>query len=94
MSQTEQILDRFIETQGWSDSTVLDLALTYIENQSSPEAWEDYLISLAEVDDDIDPASPYGLVGMQRERYDALMEQVGDHDAALRDARQWPAEES
>jgi hypothetical protein len=60
MSQTEQILDRFVESQGWSDNTVLDLCLTYIENQASPEAWEDYLTSLAEVDDDIDPDSPYG----------------------------------
>lgn len=59
MSQTEQILDRFVESQGWSDRTVLDLALTYIENQASPEAWEDYLTSLVEVDDDIDPDSPY-----------------------------------
>jgi hypothetical protein len=57
MSQTEQILDRFIETQGWSDNTVLDLCLTYIENQSSPEAWEDYLTSLKEVDDDMETDS-------------------------------------
>lgn len=54
MSETEQILDRFRESQGWTDKTVLDLALTYIENQASPEAWEDYLRSLKEVDDDMD----------------------------------------
>jgi hypothetical protein len=41
-----------------------------------------------------DEPEEHGLVGMQRERYDALMDQVGDHDAALKDARAWPAEES
>lgn len=54
MSQTEQILDGFRESQGWSDATILDLALTYIENQGSPEAWQDYLTSLKEVDDDLE----------------------------------------
>jgi hypothetical protein len=56
MSETEQILDGFVESQGWTQGTVLDLALTYIENQASPEAWRDYLTSLAEVDNDIDSA--------------------------------------
>jgi 7,8-dihydro-6-hydroxymethylpterin-pyrophosphokinase len=55
MSETEQILDVFVESQGWTKNTVLDLCLTYIENQSSPEAWRDYLASLAEVDDDMEP---------------------------------------
>jgi hypothetical protein len=53
MSETEQILDVFVETQGWSKNTIIDLALTYIDNQASPEAWKDYLTSLAEVDDDM-----------------------------------------
>jgi len=56
MSETEQILDEFVESQGWTQGTVLDLALTYIENQGSPEAWRDYLDSLKEVDDDLDIA--------------------------------------
>lgn len=54
MSQTEQILDGFVESQGWTQGTVLDLALTYIENQDSPQAWQDFLASCAEVDDDFD----------------------------------------
>jgi len=41
-----------------------------------------------------DTPNEYGLIGPQAERYDVLMEQVGDHDAALADARQWPTEES
>jgi hypothetical protein len=63
MSETEQILDRFSESQGWTPATQLDLALTYIENQGSPGAWEDYLTSLKEADDEwdgtllIDPAN-------------------------------------
>lgn len=54
MSETEQILDRFSESQGWTRATQLDLALTYIENQGAPGAWEDYLTSLKEVDDEWD----------------------------------------
>lgn len=54
MSQTEQILDEFVESQGWSDKTVLDLALTYIDNQENHADWRDYLESLKAVDDEMD----------------------------------------
>lgn len=56
--------------------------------QSSGWHWE------ATEQDDPNEPNEYGLVGMQRERYDALMEQVGDHDAALKDARKWPADKT
>jgi hypothetical protein len=55
MSQTEQILDRFIESQGWTDRTVLDLLLTYIDNQENHADFEDYLDSLKAVDEEIEP---------------------------------------
>src|SRR4051812_48688407 len=44
---TEQILDGFTERQGWDDNTALDLALRYIENQGSPDAWRDFLAEIA-----------------------------------------------
>ena len=48
-------------------------------------------IRLSEEPADLEDEDPdvLALVGMQRERYDALVDHVG-HDAALKDARQWP----
>jgi hypothetical protein len=39
-----QLIDYIGEEQGWNDSTKLALALEYIENQSSPEAFRDFLL--------------------------------------------------
>lgn len=37
-----------IDQQGWTDATLLELALEYIENQQSPEAWTDFLAQKAD----------------------------------------------
>jgi hypothetical protein len=42
--------------QGWTDATLLDLCLTYIENQNSPEAFKDFLLQAAASDDE--PSGP------------------------------------
>lgn len=41
--------DIFIDTadeEGWSDATQIDVLLRYIENQQSPEAFQDFLAEL------------------------------------------------
>ena len=97
-----------VEEQQWAgrdtfkdDVTWVRTVITFTDGSSigfdswDGEVYDPYLYS--DIDEDGHPVpltNEYGLVGMQVERYDALMEQVGDHDAALRDARQWPAEES
>lgn len=40
--------DDLIAAQGWSGATVLDLYLTYIDRQQSPEAFEDHLRASAD----------------------------------------------
>ena len=50
MSDTEQILDRHSRAQGWSESTQLELALRYIEEQGAPDAFEDFLVGIAETE--------------------------------------------
>jgi hypothetical protein len=60
---TEQVLNEFQEKQGWSDRTALDLALTYIENQSDPGTWRDYLSEVAVVDDVIEALPPVTVRG-------------------------------
>lgn len=37
------ILEDVAEEQGWSEATQVAVLLEYIENQSSPEAFEDFL---------------------------------------------------
>lgn len=54
MSNTEQILDSHTERQGWDRNTQLELALRYIENQQSPEAWEDFLADIALAENELD----------------------------------------
>lgn len=43
-----EIAERHQEEQGWTDATLLDLCLDYIENQKSPEAFEDFLAESGE----------------------------------------------
>lgn len=38
--------------QGWTDSTLLDVVLDYVENQQSPDAFADYLASRSATEDD------------------------------------------
>ena len=45
MTRTAQ---NIIDAQGWNDHALLGLALEYIENQSSPEAWTDFLAEQAD----------------------------------------------
>lgn len=54
MSHTEQIIDRFARQQGWDLNTQLDLALRYIEDQGSPDAFEDFLVGIAETENSMD----------------------------------------
>lgn len=44
----QQIVDSFTETQGWSDSTLLDLCMEYIENQGANQAFQDFLSDKAQ----------------------------------------------
>lgn len=36
-------VDQIAEQQGWDDASLLELALTYIENQQSDDAFIDFL---------------------------------------------------
>ena len=44
------IIDRYQARQGWTDLTVLDLLVEYIDNQASPEALEDFLNEKADIE--------------------------------------------
>lgn len=37
------IIEKYQGAQGWTDLTVLDLLITYVDNQGSDDALEDYL---------------------------------------------------
>ena len=50
MSETEQILDGYTRRQGWNESTQLELALRYIEDQENPADFEDFLAGIAETE--------------------------------------------
>lgn len=41
-------IDDLVIAQGWTDATLLDLYLTYIDRQQSPEAFEDHLRATAD----------------------------------------------
>lgn len=45
--QAERILNAYANDQGWTQATCLDLALEYIDNQQSPQAWTDFLAERA-----------------------------------------------
>ena len=45
---TERILDEYDERMGWDVHSKLALALEYIENQQSNDAWKDFLEREAE----------------------------------------------
>ena len=42
------VIDQFQSQQGWTDDTVLDLLVQYIDNQGSGEALYDMLLQIAE----------------------------------------------
>lgn len=44
----ETIANDFAAQQGWNDTTLLDLALTYIDRQGDNDAFADYLRGIAE----------------------------------------------
>jgi len=43
--RSESILDEIAAETGWSDTTKLWLALTYIENQNCEDVWRDFLLT-------------------------------------------------
>lgn len=43
----EAILNEIAQREGWDESTMLCLALEYIENQKDDDAWQDFLIRSA-----------------------------------------------
>jgi len=47
----ESIIDRVAERTGWNDASKLALALDYIDNQQSDDAWEDFLERAADEED-------------------------------------------
>jgi hypothetical protein len=44
----ESIIDKIAERTGWNDASKLSLALVYIDNQQSDDAWEDFLVQAAD----------------------------------------------
>lgn len=44
---TRDIIFDIADKQGWNTGTMLDLALRYIENQQSDEAFRDFLLDVA-----------------------------------------------
>jgi hypothetical protein len=54
---------REIQTrEGWTDETLLDVVLDYIENQNSSEAFKDYLEDRAEVESGSQVPGPQPLI--------------------------------
>lgn len=47
----EGILDEIAERTGWNERSKLTLALEYIDNQDSPDAWQDFLEHAADEDE-------------------------------------------
>lgn len=45
--RTRDIIFDIADKQGWNTGTMLDLALRYIENQRSDEAFRDFLLDTA-----------------------------------------------
>lgn len=43
----QQIIDRYQEAEGWTTDTVLDLLVSYIDNQDAPDALDDFLADAA-----------------------------------------------
>jgi hypothetical protein len=50
----ERIFERFVESQGWNESSQVAILLRYIENQASPEAFEDFLQQQADEENGVD----------------------------------------
>jgi hypothetical protein len=44
---TRHVIDKYQGRQGWSDATVLDLLIGYLDNQGSDDALYDYLREVA-----------------------------------------------
>lgn len=40
---SRDIIDEFIESQGWDDDSVITLLCRYIDNQSDPDTFRDFL---------------------------------------------------
>jgi len=48
MNDVEGIVFQFAEDRGWDDNTIITLLCTYIGNQQSNEALEDFLQSIVD----------------------------------------------
>lgn len=47
-SSIDAVVQEFADQQGWDKNTVLGLALQYIENQDSNDAFRDFLAATAD----------------------------------------------
>ncbi len=41
--ETETIIENAIDSQGWNDSTVIDILLAYIKNQDDNATFQDFV---------------------------------------------------
>ena len=44
---TQHVIDKHQDQQGWTDTTVLNLLIGYLDNQGSDDALDDYLGEVA-----------------------------------------------
>jgi hypothetical protein len=56
--QAENTLDEISKRTGWNVDSQLALALDYINNQCSDDAWRDFLMQAAFEEEDNDPNAP------------------------------------
>ncbi len=48
MDESITIIKKYIESTGWNDLSIISLLCRYIDNQKSPEAFEDFMRQAAE----------------------------------------------
>lgn len=56
----ENIANDIAARQGWSDATLLDLVLTFVDRQQDNDAFADYLNGVAEEENSAGDLDPYG----------------------------------
>lgn len=49
------LFEEIAEQQGWTDATQVEVLLRYIENQASPEAFQDFLNEQVAAELSLDP---------------------------------------
>ena len=50
----QSIIDLYATSTGWNEDSIIDILCEYIDNQSSPEAFEDFVQRKAEEENETD----------------------------------------